>query len=941
MLILALLGESGAEAAEETAKGTVIILVDRSSSIAELPVPDTTSAMIAHTVSVARVAKVETKFLVIVFSGQGVQVIGDEDNQPTANYEVFLQQVQDLLPEPNGGTPLTEALQKCRDVIADLPEGEQVTIVATGDGQPSSGYQAGVYPAVDAFVEKRVASVSGGDLASYFQEIQDPNSAESKRLGEVLHKAEMTRCLKVVGELRSKADRFVTIDLNGVADLKTIHDAAGGAENDYVIVEPANQLVQHLEKLGLTRYQGVAVPKAIALAANDESTQRIKIDIDPIADMALVSLVFEQPIPAFGNDFVLQARINGHTRKFNGEDPDLLTLKDSSGQVAMLSMFLPTRPTNGIIELAYKDTQGRPVPVFSIFRHLRLSDHLQMVVRPLNAPVDAEAPYSISPNQPVLWQAYLLNKETDTPIDVKLLQATLVERRSQQKVRLELTDAGQGFFSTSESIRLERGDYDVAAVVLLKSNDALEMKLSEHVLSGDVDEVVTLELDDSSASTKLIDFGGDVGDDVREKTVTVQLRSLNINYPLAVDLSIVDVADSAGNPIDVALLKTSKKTLTLVPGRPTKVGIQLQLPEYLHALENGGISARLHITRTDIDQAVPVRSFDDPSVDDCSISDIRFYLRQPEFQVVAKRGWRNELTSSAEGNLLRIPVDVWWPFTRRVRLEVEHDSQRVADATVLLRTPFRNAEGRSNNDLTIDCDAQQREVQQIDAGRTQTFEYDLGIPFGLSDLRLLSELVVRAPGFRPLKIDVELAVRNPLLAPALRRVLMGLASLGAVGAVWAYVFVFRNRKYARNSTIEITPKKHFEFLKLENGKHDTARLRIGDRSVKCMKNGQLVTAPRTIAITADSVSPDNPLRFVKKDGKHETVIDVVQVRTAGKPLVRCQLQRAGLLGRSLQSSKRRFRVLVPLSGAAVGVAAFLETPPVVAVTQFILDVLKI
>src|SRR3972149_1730105 len=57
---------------------------DRSESYKKLPYPHTDLALITHGIYLARLSGKSVKVAVIVFNGDGVKVIGDENGMPTS-----------------------------------------------------------------------------------------------------------------------------------------------------------------------------------------------------------------------------------------------------------------------------------------------------------------------------------------------------------------------------------------------------------------------------------------------------------------------------------------------------------------------------------------------------------------------------------------------------------------------------------------------------------------------------------------------------------------------------------------------------------------------------------------------------------------------------------------------------------------------------------------
>ena len=138
----------------------LIFIIDRSGSIADLPLPDIDLAWITEQIHLAELSGQNVQVAVIVLSGQGVVVFGDDKQMPTAAYKSLLKRLRREWPQPNGGTPLVEAMTVAVRMAQAMPQQSRINIVFSSDGQPSSGMlQPDLYPELRAEMDRQRKAV--------------------------------------------------------------------------------------------------------------------------------------------------------------------------------------------------------------------------------------------------------------------------------------------------------------------------------------------------------------------------------------------------------------------------------------------------------------------------------------------------------------------------------------------------------------------------------------------------------------------------------------------------------------------------------------------------------------------------------------------------------------------------------------------------------------
>jgi hypothetical protein len=938
------------------ANDVVIYLVDRSGSVGMLEVPDTVEAAIVHQVQVAQLARTPAKFLVVVYSGQGVTVIGDKEGQPTLAYETFLERLHAEFPRPNGTTPLVEALTAALKVIKALSPGQRVTVIHCGDGQPCGPFDPDRYPSVAKFIADRTAAatrdVRPEDQQAKVDELHrqwaDPESPDGKLLHALWLKEEFAECKRVAAGCRDRNVRFVSIDFNGLSTLKELHEAAGGAPDDYLLVKPASRLIDVLHERGLTRYDGVLVSKPIEVKESDSERNVVGIRLNKFANSALVTAVFREPVPQFTDHLRAGFKVDGRVTELSadGGDPSARLSYDNAGRVATASLLLPTMPSNHAVAFACRRRDQSKLPPLTIYIHERLKTSLQVVLRPLNSKPNDTPPFVVSPDQPVIWQSYLEDAETGAPLPLAAIDVVLRETRQQTAQRLDLVkDADtDGLFKSPAAMQLAQGQYDAEVSISVGRSEPLLLRLPEHIKSQLGDEHVTLEIDpETSASITAID-AGELGDAVVEAVVKCRLRAGGATYPLPVQLSVVELVDAAGTPLPGEIVKLSQTELALQPGQPsTFVQIRFKLPEHLGHTPDGPVVGRLAITRTDTKRPLRVEPYGD-SDGDTAQNEIRFYLRRPIIKLSAQRAWRNELISHKANASWPVHVRIWRPMRRGMELCVSHTSQIDRDVSVVLSGPFRTAEGRTYPNLKLMPRAGGQSSQIISAGGSACWKFDLAIPADLPDKSVSTTLQVFGPGLRSSTIPVVIDSRRPLLGPALQRVFTALASVLSASGLVRFVRAWRLRKYRRGAPVDIRAGESFDFLTVRAGRPGEAVLEFDaagvTRRYRDDSNGLPVNSRETL--TPVDVSDANPLLFsVEKEGSPLTIaIERIETDPTG-PVLQARIDDPGTYDDLRTRNGRKLRRAICAATISAAAATYIYHESVVSLLQWCSDAISL
>jgi hypothetical protein len=935
---------------------TVIFLVDRSGSIGELPKPENTQAVIQHTIKVAALSSQPAQFAVIIFNGDGVVVLAGDDDQPTVAYDTLLNRLQSEWPEAKGGTPLVDALQICLQMIGEAPSGEQVTVVHCGDGKPMSGILSpDKFPAVKKHMDEMIQAIVNGPYPEPIKQRQHENlrlawgdlrTPEGERIWAIQETAELDVCFEHASALKSHGVRFLTVDFNDVEELRQLHDAAGGTDDDYLLVQPATELVNQLHGVGLTRFSGVVTPDPIVVPPDLTSFEsETEVPLDAVGQAAVITVFFDEAIERFGEHVILTIESSEGNYEFsvNSQNPQTILSFDNAGRVTMATLTLPALPQDYRLTVRFESPSMSLHPSgMTIYRHLRLQEGLFAVLRPTNVSVDDSPPYSVAPTQAIRWTASLQNADNPKPEPITSVEAVLRRRSDGNEFRLtfqEDTNAPGVFITPSES-RLEPGIYSAQLFFVLPSGVPCRMELNRHVESMISDEHLTLELNDTSKSLKYIDLG-EVGDDAIEGTVQMFIRSLNIDYSLPVRVEIVELTDQTGIPLNAEVIVPVTDKLVVRPGQPTSLTLRWRLPERLDTIEDGPITGRLIFQRQDTEEPIDVRSHLDPEQATVTpINEIRFFLRRPTISVSAPRAFRDSIRKSNGENLLILYADVSIPFERTVRLSVGHDSVLDRELTVAWQLPFRDPEGRSHRDLLLTPDDGEA-TRILGPGDKDAWCYDLAIPEGYSGSTVEAMLTISGDGLRSVDIPVEIRLREPLIGHKLRAALLVLGILFAMLAVVYAVRSLHFRRYAPNREFEIDLDTPFEFASLTSSRSGGPELCFEGRDITLRRPGDYKSqrAPRRLPLDL-SGQPDEEL-IIAKGGEGDEpglTFSIHRVRIEDdRPIAEASIVEPGEYSKPLIAYPRRFRRSLFVCTLCVVLTITFFTPPVVSGAQWVLD----
>lgn len=963
LLLLIFCGRASAAAATPAGLEEVLIfLIDRSGSMRLLPEPDTTQAAVTEAIHVANLSGRPVKMAVILFNGNGVKILGDEKDLPTAALRALHKRVLNEWESPAGGTPLDAALQHCVRMVKELPASARVTVVNVGDGQPDSDcLRPDDFAEIREEMDRQIKALQSQAFPPrIIQELleqrqrawKSPATEEFKKLHDLQVKAEFQACLRHAAMLKGRKVRFVSLDFVGQLEaLRKIHDAAGGVDADYATVKPANTVVKHIHGLGLTQLEGIVVPAPVQVAADANAFElKRSHPLDSVGDGAIVTIVFHQPIPRFSEQVELSADIGGATVTFDvrNNDPNVILSFDAAGNVVAATLVLPSLPANRDLKIRYRSpAMSLPVPEMTIFTHLRVAPTLRIEARPLHRGPEERAPFSVSIARAVEWTMGLRFQDDPKFLPLRGVEPVWRRRTDGGEIRVDMQpDPGTpGAFRSATPLQFPPGSYDLQVNLILESGAQIRLKVPLHVQAQQGDEHVTIQYDNTSQSDDHLELG-EIGDEFREGTATLMLRTAGIDGPTQLELRIVGLADQQGNSPQEAWIQPAQKQLQAFPGRVQKAILRWKLPDQIEdGLVDGRYTGQLQIRRVDTDQVLDARPFDPAlNVGTHSIADVSFLLRRPHLVARAPRAWRDRLQADANGHLtLPLNVDVGVPFECAVKFHLLNQSSLTRDVTSLLQTPFRDEKGRNIRGITMTLAEECGATQAAPAHGTVTFAYRLLVE-DTEDLRNgTARLSFSSPGVHGVQFPVDVRIRQPLLGTWIRRCLYLLALLLLPLLILALRALAKANPYRAERALVCTSRKPSALFQLEKAAKDTVRINAsGPISIRRQDEPHDRPVSGTLRLSAGDASPSNPLLIAEQrpDGQR-TIIAVTEILfdEEGEPELQGYVVEGGRFEHRAVSAKRWACRHALAASLLMAGGLFLFHRPVLAAAQWVCDFL--
>jgi hypothetical protein len=940
----------------------VIYLIDNSESIARLPEPDTMRSWVAYQVKQAALSGRPIQFAAVIYSGKDVKVIGSDKDLPTSAHNAFLQKLSDAWGPPKGGTPLDIALSQCAHMIEQVPEAD-VQVVHFGDGEPSSNWlRIDDFPPVQNYVESQLKAIDDRDLPEKIKQelkqrrlldVEDPSTDIGKRAFEIQAAAEFELCLQDANALRSLGVRFVTVDFAGVEKLRQIHKAAGGIEQDYVAIDAPSRIVASLHELNLTAWPGLIIPPPIPLPVDSNGGEVYEVGreftLDPIAEAATIFVNFDAPIAEFHKHVTFELEVGGSSYLFSAEnnDPQVMLTFDRAKRVTGAILSLDSLPKTGDVRIRYESPEmSMKFPGATVFVHLRMRRDLRPIFQPVTLPIGQAPPHSVSPEDAFPWISMISIDGESLPLAIIGGEVVLHRDNGDElRIPMELHPEATNTFISPQLVQIPDGKYNATLHITLPSGFPVAIPLKNHIIVRRADEYITFELDESSLSKDFINLG-QIGDARHDGLVTILVRTHNIDQPVSLQFLVVGLSDSEGKTPGESIFKVTPDTLTLQPGRPTKVRIQWKLPNRLDNVLDGPFSAKVDCIRLDRNKPVDIRPFHDSYE---PINEIRFDLHRPEVFIESTRAFRTFKCSSKACEVpLAIRAGYALPFDRDVVFAVYHDSSIGRTVRVDPKLPVRNADGVEFPDVTLVLKDGQETERNLKPGEKAKWVYELHMPDDSRIHEATAEVVFAGDGLQTAKLPLLLSIRPILLHETISRANIIVALLCGLLGFWALARCQWLKRWQEGKEFELSPGSPREGISVSPGSRGGVFLEFdspSDFRVRKRSDSRLRRVQRKLLVDNNTGSPDyeNPvITKLTDDGSPGFAVEVLETRDdgGGDPIVTCAVYDAGPYADRLAKSRSKARRRILVCMGAMAIAIFATTPLLVSAWQWIFDAVQ-
>lgn len=964
---------SAPKALSKTAKAKpqiIIVLHDTSTSMAEAKPPEVGLTAVLHLLDVARLSKVPVQFAVITFGGNEVKVFGDEKGLPTAALGSLRRELISKWPAYAPGTPLDEASEKLINIITALPRDAEITALLDSDGAPSSGrLRPEVFPEVAREMEKLRKKILDDlkDKPAIAQQAlsnleRDFVLLETKPVITIFEqqlKFEFEKTLNHVSALKRRHVRVVTLDFAQTEALEHIHRAAGGMADDFLRVPP-DQIIPKLHERRI-----VAMPNVIQLPPISEPKDDQRFDrtttlrVDAIGEAILLPVVFQPAIEQFERDCRLSAAVEGAQYAFtsDGQQSEALLMRDGQKNVAIGSLMLDTlRPNSTVILRWESPSASRHVPAWTIFPLMRLREDLEVEFRPKFAVPEMVAPFRMAPAQGVTWSCALRVKGQALPIALRGAEAILIDRRTQNPVRIDLSLNPQvpGTFLSQET-HLPPGEYDVDLHLILESGAAFQHRLHDQIICAESNEEVLLDVsvagpetgERTSQSATHLNFGL-IGDVVLRRSIDATMRTEGLAYPLTV-IPEVSMADRDGRVPQQPWIQCHPGKVELRPGSIANVRFDLVLPKQIDsAISDGVFEGQLVLKHSETGLPLVIKRFKKLNgvQDELPADRVTFELKRPQFRTEMPRAFHNWLITRPDGakhGVVRI--DIAKPYGRDVVLSVTHDSKQARLITILPTGGVVGPNGGIEPKARFVPCEDSPSTQEIAPGQTGLWRFRWEIDGDCPTSKLTTDVLVSSDGFASQHFPINFRQREVMLGPWVKAALWCLVAVLLVLLV-SRILIWRfERQFTTGSQFFVTEDQPLPgYLRVLPGHGGTCQLetvqpiswKIGSARIP-----QQMDAERPTRLAPDSVSETKPVQIQSTNLSEGPVMEIHEARIdpeSGTEL-RVVVKDGGTTDERVWRLGRAIAVLSAGLVAAVVIAVNVQTPIVVEAAQSLLDFL--
>ena len=735
---------------------TIIVAVDWSQSMDTMDPPHQIEAAINHFIDVSRLTGGRIKLVFIFFHGQTVEVIAGPDGLAAVGSEDMRRRCREYLSKPcSGATPLDGALE---DVNKSLEQSvsKNKTFVIISDGEPTTSIRPEIFGPVKEAIEKEEAKreKKGGRQAveAYRARLQDFQSEESKFIQAIQQPLLFERCLNLAAKTNQYNVRTVSLAFTAnLTKLRQIHDAVGGAPEDFVFIDEKSLFARIHERqvfdsvLALPVIEAAAIEKleaaiAFGLAGDLQASCLIVTELDAIPDLDRHSTL----------TLTVDGQAYSHTADM--VDDRIVVSRDAKGRLSTLSTVAAPARSGSFEFMSHKEDMT--FPGAKIYRYVEAPKNLQFVIHPESLSANEPSGFEVNQFSDEEWLAGLswLNGET---IAIKSAGVVFRHRESNRDFLVETDRAPH--FNNRFKIRppeLPLGLFDVFLRYELESGLTFKTRIESHFKVVGVKEVIQMEIFDDSNAMESIDFGS-LGDVDTARTVTVRLYSAT-PHDLDVAIKTVGLEDSQGNAVGQSWVAVSDPTINIPAGESVEVVFECQIPdEIADDIVDGFFRSQLDITNTKTQQKINVEPLIEGTSDEESLHQVVFTLRRPSLIAEVNYARRQWLVEEGDEFSLELNANVSTPFSRPVTFTIKTTSKASRQVAVRVSN-LRQEDGSAQSKIDVLPDENWVGPNPIEPGMEKEYHARFVVDKldADDDRRAYGKVIISGNGMRPIVINV-------------------------------------------------------------------------------------------------------------------------------------------------------------------------------------------
>lgn len=886
----------------------------------------------------------------VIMRDDRVELVVDKQGKPFESGIEFRKELTAKWGDkPSGGTRLAAGYDAIWQIIREHGHETKCTVIATGDAIPGDGLlRPGDFDEVqqiwDDFISRGIAPLNGADpdivrerVDQLTRTLQQQGSEINKLLVQVQQRAEFNACAATANAVATRGVRWVTLAYGDKVELRTLHQEAGGIDDDFRLVQPASKTIQEAHAVHLFAGQGIDIPEPVEFpqpsTANEITEQPFEFSqqfrIPRVAKRGLVVFVPDRSIAEFPKhaELILESSA-GRLTAGAASDHEVIMSHDAVGGVSSVIFSLDAVPEDGTAQLTFRSpAQTLKVPSGKIYLFLSRRDDLVTILHPQTAAESAAPPFQVDCEDSLDYFAFIGDPVSGVRLAVEAMEVRF-QSAEHQLTREMIADPDYvNSYVSSEPVLLPPGDYD-ATIVYQFDGVVIEIELPQHLKSIGDDEHIEIDIpvtgEQASRSSRWIEFAP-VGDARVSGQVVIDVFGWKKD-PIVLEPRIIPAQESPDAPFKADLFLLPKQ-LTVRLDRPTRLLLQVRLPEFSDSLKNGVMEGLLVFFRPDrkrIVSDIRLRGANDTEITRTALNTVRVEIKRPSVLLEAIVGDVSVTTSVETARakidaVFRTDVPTYWQMI----VYGNHTSEMDRTLKLINTSEMKVGDMRESERFTLEFDPATPLEQTVAPGQRAVWRIKVRDrrPAAVkgttnADNKASVELVASGSGVRKAVLQLTAkAVPSPLIVPGV----MAAACLGGVLVVGALTYTIRQWRLGRfraQRVLRLTPHRSLASVGVAPRRGNSPLLTFGPQ-LAMKRAGELKAKPAgtRYELKDEDRRSRNRLRVLERsrDGVELEVFDW-QIDPQGNPSVWVRILRSERFEK-LYSAARRRKVLLILAAA--------------------------